>query len=152
MEVKINALAPEEKPPMDLLLLADPSEKMIEKYVHSGACYVALSANQCIGACVLQHKSAHEAEIMNMSVAVGYQRKGVGKALIEHIVQVAKEQGLTLLRVKTADVSEQAIDFYEKMKFVHDGTVKGHFVKYYDQPIMENGRQAIDQVMMKRTL
>lgn len=39
----------DEEPPMDLLLLADPSWVIVEEYLQRGECYVAESNDQIIG-------------------------------------------------------------------------------------------------------
>ncbi|WP_421872441.1 GNAT family N-acetyltransferase [Marinoscillum sp.] len=152
MKLEIRKLGHSEKPPMDLLLKADPSEEMIEKYLYAGECYLAEAEGELVGVFVLMPNTAHEVEIKNISVEEKYQHQGVGKDIIKYVVRIAKLEGYEDLIVKTADVSKDAIKFYEKMKFVYDFTVKGFFVQYYDEPIMENGQQAVDQVVMRRKL
>ena len=152
MKLEIRKLGHSEKPPMDLLLEADPSEEMIEKYLYAGECYIAEGEGEIVGVFVLMPNTAHEIEIKNISVLEKYQHQGVGKDIVKYVVRIAKLEGYEELIVKTADVSKDAIKFYEKMKFTHDFTVKGYFIQYYDQPIMENGKQATDQVVMKRKL
>lgn len=39
--MEIRKLGMDELPPMELLLLADPSEKLVEEYLRTGDCYVA---------------------------------------------------------------------------------------------------------------
>lgn len=46
----IRKLQPNEAPPMDLLLLADPSRKIIEAYLTRAECFVMENQNQLIGA------------------------------------------------------------------------------------------------------
>lgn len=152
MKLEIRKLGHSEKPPMDLLLNADPSEEMINKYLYAGECFIAEVEQEIVGVFVLMPNTAHEVEIKNISVVEAYQHQGVGKDIIKYVVRIAKLEGYEDLIVKTADVSKDAIKFYEKMKFVYDFTVKGYFVQYYDEPIMENGQQAIDQVVMRRKL
>lgn len=152
MKLEIRKLGHSEKPPMDLLLKADPSEEMIEKYLYAGECYIAEAEDEIVGVFVLMPNTAHEVEIMNISVLEQYQHQGIGKDIIKYVVRIAKLEGYEDLVVKTADVSATAIEFYKKMKFTHDFTVKGHFVQYYAEPVMENGQQAIDQIVMRRKL
>ena len=152
MKLDIRKLGHSEKPPMDLLLKADPSEAMIEKYLYAGDCYIAESEEELIGVFVLLPNSAHEIELMNISVLDKYQHQGVGKDIIKYVARIAKLEGYEDLIVKTADVSKDAQEFYKKMKFEYDFTVKGYFIQYYEEPIMENGEQAIDQIVFRKKL
>jgi hypothetical protein len=47
--MKIRELNVNEEPPIDLLLLADPSQKLIEEYLNRGVCYVAENNKELIG-------------------------------------------------------------------------------------------------------
>jgi len=152
MKLEIRKLGHSEKPPMELLLKADPSEAMIEKYLYAGDCYIAESEEELIGVFVLLPNSAHEIELMNISVLDKYQHQGVGKDIIKYVARIAKLEGYEDLIVKTADVSKDAQEFYKKMKFEYDFTVKGYFIQYYEEPIMENGQQAIDQIVLRKKL
>ncbi|HCX24499.1 MAG: GNAT family N-acetyltransferase [Flammeovirgaceae bacterium] len=152
MKLEIRKLGHSEKPPMDLLLKADPSEAMIEKYLYAGECYIAEAEDNIIGVFVLLPNSVHEIELMNISVLDKYQHQGVGKDIIKFVARIAKLEGYEDLIVKTADVSKDAQEFYKKMKFEYDFTVKGYFIQYYEEPIMENGQQAIDQIVLRKKL
>ena len=74
----------DESLPMELLLLADPSEKQIHSYVSSGHCYLAEYEGVCRGVYVLQEKTPQTIELMNVAVAESWQGKGLGKQLILH--------------------------------------------------------------------
>lgn len=152
MNLEIRKLGHTEKPPMDLLLKADPSEEMIEKYLHAGECHIAESEGTILGVCVLMPKTSSEMEIMNISVLEEYQSQGIGKDLINYAIRISKLEGYEDLIVKTADTSTTAMAFYKKLRFEFDYKVKGYFMQYYKEPIIENGQQAVDQIVMRRKL
>jgi hypothetical protein len=54
--MRIRELNFNEEHPIDLLLLADPSQKLIEEYLNRGVCYVAENNKALIGVlyCFLQ--------------------------------------------------------------------------------------------------
>ena len=57
MEMEIRELFMDEPPPMHLLsLLADPSRELVEEYLGSGTCFVAVSDKRMIGVYVLLQK------------------------------------------------------------------------------------------------
>lgn len=152
MNLEIRKLGHTEKAPMDLLLQADPSIEMIEKYLYSGDCYLALQDDKTIGTFVLQPNTMNEIELKNISIDPKHQGQGVGKDILKYVMRISKLEGYESLIVKTADVSLEVIEFYKKHKFEYYFTVKSHFIKYYDKPIYENGKQAVDQIVLKRTL
>lgn len=152
MKVEIRKLGHSEKAPIDLLFKADPSVDMIEKYLYSGECYLAEIDGETAGAFVLMANSAQEVELKNLSITERFQSQGIGKEIIKYVIRISKIEGYESLIVKTADISADAISFYKKLKFEDYFVVKGHFIKYYDQPIIQNGKQAQDQIVLKRVL
>ncbi len=138
--------------PMDLLFLADPSEEMIEKYRYSGEAYLAKKDEDLIGAFIMVPLTDSEIELKNIAVYPKHQRQGHGKEMVKYAIRIAKMEAYESLIVKTADVSEYQINFYQKLKFQLESTIKGHFIKYYKDPIIENKKEAVDQLVFKRLL
>jgi len=137
---------------MDLLFQADPSIEMIEKYLYAGECFLAEIEEEIAGVFVLLPNSAHEVELKNISIASKYQNQGIGKEIIKYVIRISKLEGYENLIVKTADADIDSLNFYKKLKFEEYFVVKGHFIKYYDQPITIHNKQAEDQIVLKRVL
>ncbi|MEQ8241471.1 MAG: GNAT family N-acetyltransferase [Cyclobacteriaceae bacterium] len=152
MSIQINRLTHNEKVPFELLLQADPSEEMINRYLPESDVYVARQNNEIVGVFVLMAASEDEMEIKNISVDNKFQRQGIGKEMVKQAIRVAKMEGFLFLTAKTADTSLGNHQFYKKMKFEEYYRVKGHFMKYYEQPIIENGVEAIDQIAFRRPI
>ena len=152
MSLTISKLDHSETIPLDLLLLADPSEEMIEKYVYSGDSYFAKLGSELIGAFILTPITETEIELKNIAVYTKHQRQGHGKEMLKYAIRIAKMEAYESIVVKTADVSVQQIAFYEKHKFQQDSKIIGHFIKYYKEPLFENGKEASDQIVLKRML
>jgi ribosomal protein S18 acetylase RimI-like enzyme len=145
--MKIRALKKGETPPIQLLLLADPSLPIIEDYLNRGMCFVAENQkNMFIGVFVLLPTRPHTVELVNISVSEDYQGKGVGKLLIRHASRVARENFFKVLEVGTGNSSIDQIAFYQKCGFRLTGVELDFFVKHYDEPIYENGIQCRDMV------
>ncbi len=51
--MEIRLLRIDEMPPMDLLLLADPSREIVEEYVKRGECFLAEMESKIVGVYVL---------------------------------------------------------------------------------------------------
>ncbi|WP_025784562.1 GNAT family N-acetyltransferase [Sporosarcina sp. D27] len=150
--MQIRKLNSDEKPPMDLLLLADPSIKMIEEYVEKGDCFVAESNQRIIGAYVLLQTSSGHVELMNVAVAEDLQGRGIGKKLVLDAIQVAGSHGYTTLHVATGNSSIGQLALYQKCGFRIVGVEPDHFVVHYPEAIFENGIQCRDRILLTRSL
>lgn len=148
----IRKKAPHENPPMDLLLLADPSEQNITTYLHAGETYVAIDEEEIIGVFVLREIAPTIAEIMNVAVAENQQGKGIGKALIQHAIQTAKNERMTSIEIGTGNSSIQQLALYQKCGFRMNEIIHNHFEEHYEEPIFENGIQCRDMVRLKLDL
>ncbi|WP_258103790.1 GNAT family N-acetyltransferase [Marinoscillum sp. MHG1-6] len=138
--------------PMDLLLVGDPSEDLIEKYLPFSEAFCAKLGETIVGGFLMAPISDDELEVKNLSVYPQFQGKGIGMELIKYAIRQARMETYQSLIVKTADVSDHQIEFYKKLKFEHETTVKGHFIQYYKEPVFENGKEAVDQLVFRRKL
>lgn len=137
---------------MDLLLQADPSEEMVNRYVHAGDTYLAKLEDEVIGVFVLMPNNPQEMELKNISIEKKYQGHGYGKEILKYVIRITKMEGFEYLTAKIADTSTQLMEFCKKLKFEEYFIVKGHFIKYYDKPVIENGKQAVDQIVLRKKL
>ena len=150
--ITIRKKAAYEPPPMDLLLLADPSDQNILTYLHAGEIYVAVNEEEIMGVYVLCEITPTKVEIMNVAVAENHQGKGIGKALIQHAIQTAKNEGMTCIELGTGNSSIQQLALYQKCGFRMSEVIHNHFVEHYEEPIFENGIQCRDMVRLKLDL
>lgn len=132
--------------PMDLLLLADPSEETVVRYVQDGAVYVAMEQENLIGVYVLLQHNDETMELMNIAVAEVYQGRGIGKQLLQHAIQTAKCSGVKRLVVATGNSSIDQLAFYQKNGFRMQTIIHDYFTEQYDTPIFENGIQCRDRI------
>ena len=133
---------------LDLLMLADESEEMINRYLNDGRMYV-LHDNGIKCECVLTDEGNGVLEIKNIATAPEYQGQGYGKAMIEFVLNTFRDR-YSILQVGTGD-SPMTIPFYEKCGFVRSHIVPNFFVANYDHPIYEGGIQLVDMVYLRRT-
>lgn len=68
--MRIRLLEADEAAPMHLLLLADPSEALINDYLANGQCYALESEqSEILGAFVLQAQNTTKIELVNVAVS-----------------------------------------------------------------------------------
>jgi ribosomal protein S18 acetylase RimI-like enzyme len=148
----IRPLSSEETPPFDLLLLADPSVKMVEKYIFASSVYVAVLAEQIVGVLSLFSIDKNLIEIKNIAVLETHQGKGIGKKLLAFAFSEAKEKGFQDIQIGTANSSIGQLALYQKMGFEMDHIIKSFFTDNYPETMYENGILVRDMVVLKRTL
>ena len=147
-EIDIVLLNNTEQLPLEILLLADPSEEQVMNYALKGECYVAVVAGEVVGVYVLLQKDEHTAEIMNVAVAEYMQGKGLGKKLILHALEVAKSLGVKKVDIGTGNSSIGQLALYEKCGFQITGIIENFFIDNYPEPIFENEIQCRDMVRL----
>ncbi|WP_397538516.1 GNAT family N-acetyltransferase [Rummeliibacillus pycnus] len=150
--MNIRKLNPDEKTPMELLLLADPSESLIEEYVIRGECFVAESENQTIGVYVLLPTRPETVELVNIAVIENLHNRGIGKQLVLHAIQAAKSRGYKTIEVGTGNSSIGQLMLYQKCGFRIIGVDLEFFIRHYTEKIFENGIQCRDMIRLSQDL
>ncbi|WP_079913676.1 GNAT family N-acetyltransferase [Paenibacillus sp. 32352] len=148
----IRELKPGEPYPMDLLLLADPEEPVIRTYIDRCRCYVMEHEGVIAGVVALLPTRPLTVEIMNIAVLENMQGQGLGKRLLTHAIQAAKEQGCHTIEIGTGNSSVGQLHLYQRCGFRIHGVDMDYFVRNYEEPIYENGLQCRDMIRLKQEL
>ncbi|MFJ7916327.1 MULTISPECIES: GNAT family N-acetyltransferase [unclassified Lysinibacillus] len=148
----IRKLNKDEKLPMELLLLADPSREIIEEYVNRGECFVAEIEQQIIGVYVLLPTRPETVELVNVAVVEEQHGRGIGKKLVMDAIKVVKTKGYKTIEIGTGNSSIGQLALYQKCGFRIIGVDMDFFVKHYPEEIFENGIQCRDMVRLSQDL
>jgi len=89
---------------------------------------------------VLAQLVADEAEILSIGVALSWQRKGLGRRLVEGVARAAQRAEAKKLYLEVAADNDAALELYRRTGFLGTGLRRG----YYERP----GGQAIDAVTL----
>lgn len=146
--MRIHRLKSTEKPPMELLLTADPSEEKVQEYLSKGQCYIVREGDLIIGVYILLQTLRAKMELVNVAVLEDYQGQGIGKKLIQHAIANVQLQGYRFIDVGTGNSSISQLKLYQQCGFRMVKIRRGYFVKNYDEPIYENGIQCRDMVRL----
>ncbi|MEI7012616.1 GNAT family N-acetyltransferase [Leptospira licerasiae] len=151
MNFKIRKLSPNETPPMHLLLLADPDEKVILSYLDRSSVYLMESEKgEWIGVYLLLPTRPHTIEIVNIAISEKYQGRGFGKKMLAHATETAQSEGFHTLEIGTGNSSLAQLGLYQKCGFSISGIDFGFFLRNYSEPIWENGIQCKDMVRLSK--
>ncbi|MBM6618779.1 GNAT family N-acetyltransferase [Bacillus suaedaesalsae] len=144
----IRKLSQNEERPIDLLLLADPSEHIVKSYLPRGICYVAEVNQEVVGVYVLLPTRPETIELVNIAVSEGHQGLGIGKDLILHAIQTAKEEGYKTMEVGTGNSSIGQLALYQKCGFRITSIETDFFIRHYPEEIIENGIMCRDMIRL----
>ncbi len=148
--MKIEKINDNKKQFLDLLLLADESENMIDKYLSGGDLF-ALYDDDLRSVCVVVPIDNETCELKNIATYEKYHGKGYGKALINHISDYYKNRYKTML-VGTGEVP-WILSFYERCGFDEEShRVKNFFTDNYEHLMFDGDIQLIDMVYFRKEL
>ncbi|MGM0752491.1 MAG: GNAT family N-acetyltransferase [Bacillota bacterium] len=142
----------DEELPMELLLLADPSEEIVKEYVSRGECFVAELEQKIVGVYVLLPTRPETVELVNVAVAEEMHGRGIGKQLVMDAVKVARERGYKTIEVGTGNSGIGQLALYQNCGFRIVGVDLDFFVRHYPEPIFENGIQCRDMIRLSQDL
>ena len=96
--------------------------KNYSELVNQGLSLGAYDTDQLVGIAISEKIEWNRSLwIREFGIAESYRRKGVGRQLMEKIVEVAKAEGLRILVCETQNTNVSAIDFYRSVGFEVDG-------------------------------
>lgn len=151
--LKFRPLQQNEPLPLALLLLAEPDEMKVCAYAQTGTLIIMEQNNALIGVYVLiKTDSEKVVELINISVAQSHQGQGLGKQLLSHAIEKARQLGYIKMVLGTGNSSIGQLAFYQKMGFRMTEIWQNHFLKNYESAIFENGLRCQDMVRLALVL
>lgn len=148
MSMSIHEI-PAAEAPLDLLLLADPSEEKLRSYLGSSRCFVVVCDGITVGACAVQPRVDGIVELMSIAVSEDFQKAGIGARLLRWVIDVYRNLGEKAIEVGTGAFGYQ-LAFYQRHGFRVTRIDHDFFINNYPAPIVENGIQHFD--MLRLTL
>ncbi len=133
---------------LPLLLEADPSRRMIDRYLDSGELYALLTNGQAASVAVMSRREDGSWELKNLATAPQMRRKGYAGKLIRHLVKLFSSRCRRLY----VGTSPSMVGFYERFGFQRDYVAENFFTDNYDEPIVEDGEVLKDMIYLSRRL
>ena len=106
----------------DLEILENP-ERIIQE---GGYVFFTVLDDVVVGTCAIVPHEVHSCELIKMGVRENYQGKGIGKLLLEKVIEQAREKGFRTMTLETASTLEVAVSLYKKIGFVQTSPEEKH--------------------------
>lgn len=148
--MNIRQITEDKKAYLDLLLLADPQEDMIDRYLEEGDMFVLCEHGEVKTAAVVVILKNRKCELKNIATQPQEQGKGYAKYMIHYLCEHYSNCCDTMY-VGTGNC-EKSIGFYEKCGFINSHIIADFFVDNYKEPIYEDGKLLTDMVYLKKHL
>lgn len=148
--MNIRQITENKKAYLDLLLLADPQEDMIDRYLEDGEMFVLCDREEVKTVAVVVLLKNRRCELKNIATRPKDQGKGYAKYMIHYLCEHYSSCCDTMY-AGTGNC-EKSIGFYEKCGFINSHIVVNFFVDNYDEPVYEEGTLLTDMVYLKKNL
>lgn len=130
---------------INILMLADPSEEAIDRYLYDGDLYVYKEGAITAAVAVLLPLQDGLCELKNIAVIELLQGKGIGSEFLKKLMEEASVR-FTHMQVGTTAPTE---GFYKSLGFEYSHTIPNFFIDNYPEPIYEDGVQCVDMRYFK---
>ncbi|MFO7677554.1 MAG: GNAT family N-acetyltransferase [Thermoplasmatota archaeon] len=149
MDINISKLNSNTDAPMDLLLLADPSEKLVKSYLDKGICYTAEREGKTVGVVLIMETKPKTIEVMNLAVKKEFQNKGIGKQLLLFVINEIKKGNVKKIEIGTGNPGVIQMLLYQKCGFRIVEIDFDFFRRNYPDRIYANGIECRDMIRMR---
>ena len=134
---------------INLLLEADPSEKMIEKYLKDGDLFVLRYREDVACIAVVTKLDNDTVELKNIVTKEEFRGKGYAKKMIKYLADNYKQRYKKML----VGTTENNIPFYVKQGFdKYEKTIKNFFIDNYEKEIWDGDLKCTDLIYYSKNL
>ena len=102
--------------PKEAVILADPKGTILDT---GGKMLFAVLDNRCVGCCALRRMGDTEFEVAKMAVTPACQGAGIGRKLLQTVIEAGRAMGARRLYLETNHRLQPAIRLYESVGFRH---------------------------------
>lgn len=137
---------------LDLLLIADPSEEMLMRYLPESDLYVLKENGQALCVAAMYPLGNGNYELKNIAAHPSFRKKGYGKMMMEHLLEKYADAPAIYVGTGGTGIPGKEfyqLSFYKKCGFSYSHTIRNFFTDNYPEPIIEeNGMQCIDMIYL----
>ena len=112
---------------LEMLLIADPQENMIRRYLDKSDMFVLEDAGEVLTIGVVEHMKNKRCELKNLVTAQEYRRQGYGTYMVNYLSEYYSVT-CDVMYVGTGNNSN-TLDFYKQCGFVNSHIVANFFCR-----------------------
>jgi ribosomal protein S18 acetylase RimI-like enzyme len=134
-----------------LFELAEDSSQQLDAYIDAGRVLVATDGDKVVGHLqITETGRPDEAEIKNMAVDPAHQGRGVGRALVQAAIALARDESRSTLVVATVTADIGNLRFYQRLGFRMRSIERDAFTRAtgYEQGLEVGGIELRDRVWL----
>ena len=136
----------------ELLLDADPAEKLVKEYTSRSTCFELRQNDELAGVIVLLPTRPETVEIMNLAVAKNFRGQKLAQTLLHYVLDWSKQSGFRRVEIGTGSTGVQQLYLYQKCGFRMTHIEHDFFLHHYEEEIIENGLVLKDMVRLAQDL
>lgn len=134
---------------LDLLLEADPSEKLIRQYLVDGDLFVLTYKNEVACVAVVTRVDDDICELKNIATEKRHRGKGYAKKMLKYLCENYKQKYNKMI----VGTTENNIPFYVKQGFdKYEKTIKNFFIDNYEEEIKDGELVCTDMIYYSKDL
>ena len=138
--IDIIHITEDKKQYLPLLLLADPYEPMVNKYLCEGNMFILENNSITVAIAVVIPISDYICELKNIAVAPGFKHQGYGSFLLNYLCKHYSEKFTTMI----VGTSKTIAPFYIYNGFEYSHTKHSFFTDNYPYPIYDGEELCCD--------
>jgi ribosomal-protein-alanine N-acetyltransferase len=114
--------------PIERAVFSDAwSERDLSDCVRTGVPFLVAEQNGSIIGYVIAHHALDEAEILNLGVAPARQRRGIGRALVQGMLALLRQQGVAKVFLEVRESNGAARRLYGALGFALVGRRRDYY-------------------------
>ena len=145
---EISPVKKDRKKYLDLLLLADPSEEMVDRYLEAGDLFVMFLGDTPVCEAVVCGLGGGACELKNLATAEPFQKRGYAGRMISFLCDFYRPRCRRML----VGTSEGNFRFYRNCGLRFSHVVKNFFPDQYPGPVIDNGEVLTDMTYFEKEL
>ncbi len=136
---------------LPLLLVANPSEKLVRQDLARGELHILEDKGLYISCAIVAPLNLATCELLNLATRSGYEHKGYAKVLLHYLFAIYRYSYSSMV-VGTADFSNEALNLYESQGFQRIRVIENYFTDNYPYPLFDKDKTCKDLIVLERKL
>lgn len=146
--MEIRLLEKNERPPIELLMMAEPNQRVLQQKFRQNDCYVLLDESNFVGVYLLVPQEDH-CLIDLLIIHPKVDEKGLEKELLIHAKEATKEKGKNFVRVTTSNANIDHIELLQKCGYRFYQVDTDFYLRTRNQTAIINDIAVVDQLVFQ---